>query len=42
MKGIKIQCSIDANYVFDLNAGGILEYPSHLDYTFLMANLPTR
>lgn len=38
MKDIKIRCSIDANYVFDLNAGGILEYPSHLDYTFLMAN----
>lgn len=33
-----IRCSIDANYLFDLNAGGILECPSRLGYTFLMAN----
>lgn len=34
----EIRCSVDANYIFDLDAGRILEYPSRLGYTFLMAN----
>ncbi len=38
MKGVRVQCSIDANYVFDLDAGGILDCPPYLSYTFLMTN----
>lgn len=38
MKGTKVQCSIDANYVFDLDAGGILDCPLYLGYAFLMTN----
>ena len=38
MKGAKVKCLIDANYVFDLDTGGILDCPPYLGYTFLMAN----
>ncbi|WP_292519598.1 PIN domain-containing protein [Methanoculleus sp.] len=33
-----LRCSVDANCIFDLDAGGILDCPSRLGYTFLMAN----
>jgi len=38
VKGTPDQCSIDANFIFDLDTGGILEYPCRLGYTFLMAD----
>lgn len=32
------RCSIDANFIFDLDAGNILDCLSRLGYTFFMAN----
>ncbi len=42
VNGSRIQCSIDATYIFDLDAGGILHYPSYLGYTFRMTDFIAR
>jgi len=38
VRDVRFRCSVDANYIFDLDAGGLLDRPSRLGYTFLMTN----